>query len=109
MDENKYRVIKISKHALFEFIYEKFIEEQECYLEVNPVEVSDTFDINFDTGEFIFITHTSEDKEGNIISFPKDIDTQQLMMKMKDTTRTMFSDDRYKEYTLEQLLAIQNS
>ncbi len=107
MEENKYRVIKISKQAIFEFIYEKFIEEQECYLEVNPIEVSDTFDINFDTGEFIFIAHNSEDAEGNIIPFPKEIDVKQLMANVPDTTNTMFSDGRYKEYTLEQLLAIQ--
>lgn len=42
MDDNKVRVIKISSDALFEFIYEKFIEEQECYLDVDPVSVTNT-------------------------------------------------------------------
>ena len=42
------RVIKISKETLFEFIYEKFIEEQSQLLEVEPTEVSDRFELNFD-------------------------------------------------------------
>ena len=33
MDENSVRVIKISKDALFEFVYEKMIDNQEIFLE----------------------------------------------------------------------------
>lgn len=31
LDENTVRVIKISKEALFEFIYEKFIDDEELF------------------------------------------------------------------------------
>lgn len=41
MENNKVRIIKISKEALFEFIYEKFIESQDEYLDVDKTEVSD--------------------------------------------------------------------
>ena len=39
IDENKIRVIKIGKEALFEFIYEKIIDNQEQYFDVDPLEV----------------------------------------------------------------------
>ena len=32
LDKDSVRVIKISKQALFEFIYEKFIDDQETFL-----------------------------------------------------------------------------
>ena len=54
MDENCVKVIKISKQALFEFIYENFIAGQEQFLDVDPLEVSNSFDIHFERGEFIF-------------------------------------------------------
>ena len=47
MNENSVRVIKISKRALFEFIYEKFIEDQDVFLDVDSLDVTNTFDINF--------------------------------------------------------------
>ena len=40
MDENSVRVIKISKDALFEFIYEKMIDNQEIFLDIDPLSVS---------------------------------------------------------------------
>lgn len=66
LDENCVRVIKISKKALFEFIYEKFIEEQKAYLDVDALEVTNIFDINYERGEFVFVLinrkmHTAKD------------------------------------------------
>lgn len=40
MDKDKVRIIKIGKEALFEFIYEKFIESQEDFLDVQSTGVS---------------------------------------------------------------------
>ena len=57
IDENRIRVIKISKEALFEFIYEKFIDNQELYFDVDALDVTDTFDIDFENGDFIFCVH----------------------------------------------------
>ena len=50
LDNSSIRVIKIGKEALFEFIYEKFIENQEQYFDVDPLEVIDTFDLDFENG-----------------------------------------------------------
>ncbi|AVK47241.1 hypothetical protein AXY43_03955 [Clostridium sp. MF28] len=107
MDKDKYRIIKISKEALFEFIYEKFIENQEEYLDVNALEVMNSFEIDFQNGNFIFTAHKSEDENGNITPFPKEIDLAKLMDKMKDTTSTMFSKNRYVELSLKEVIDIQ--
>ena len=106
MDEALVRVIKISKQALFEFIYEKFIDNQELFLDVDPLDVTNAFDINWERGEFIFCAYKSEDANGNIIEFSKEIDLQQLMKNMEDTTCTMYSDGRYSEYTKEELIEL---
>lgn len=100
------RVIKIGKEALFEFIYEKFIEDQRTYFDVDPLDVMNTFDVNFERGEFIFCVHKAEDKDGNILLLPEEIDLQQVMKNIPDTTSTMYDNGRYKEYTKEELLRI---
>ena len=106
LDKNSVRVIKISKKALFEFIYEKFIDNQEDFLEVDPLEVTNVFDINYERGEFVFCAYKSVDVQGRIVEFPKEIDLQQLMANMQDTTSTMYADDRYKDYTKEELIEL---
>ena len=106
LDNSSIRVIKIGKEALFEFIYEKFIENQEQYFDVDPLEVIDTFDLDFENGEFIFCVHKDEDKDGNNIEFPEEIDLKKLLKKLPDTTNTMFADGRYKEYSKEELVEL---
>lgn len=104
--ENNVRVIKISKKALFEFVYEKFIDNQDDFLDVNPLDVTNVFDINYERGEFIFCAYKSEDEQGRILELPKEINLQQLMVNMQDTTSTMYADGRYKEYTKEELIEL---
>lgn len=106
MDQDTVRVIKISKEALYEFIYEKFIDNQDTYFQVNPLDVTDTFDINFERGEFIFCVYKSEDANGNPIRLPEEIDLQQLMKNIPDTTTTMYADNRYKEFTKNELVTL---
>ena len=106
LSEDKVRVIKIGKEALFDFIYEKFIDDQKIYFDVDPLEVTDTFDINFECGEFIFCVHKSEDEDGNFIKLPEEIDLQQLMKNIPDTTTTMYADGRYKEFTKAELVEL---
>ena len=103
MDDNKVRVIKISADALFEFMYEKFVEEQECYLDVDPISVINTFVIEWESKEFIFCAYNSEDSEENLLRLPEKVDLKKLMQKLPDTTSSMFDDDRYEEYTKEEL------
>lgn len=104
--KNSVRVIKISKQALFEFIYEKFMEEQGEFLDVEPLEVADTFAINFERGEFIFCAHKAEDENGNLRKLPDEIDLQKVMANIPDTTSSMCSPARYKEYTIKELLEL---
>jgi len=106
MDENCVRVIKISKQALFEFIYENFIAGQEQFLDVDPLEVSNSFDIHFELGEFIFCAYKSENEKGEFLKLPAGIDLQKVMAKIPDTTQTMFADGRYREYAKEELLRL---
>ena len=106
LNENSVRVIKISKEALFEFIYEKFIDDQGEFFDVDTLDVIHTFDINFEQCGFIFCVSKAEDAKGNILMLPEDIDLQRLMEKIPDTTSTMFAGNRYKEFTKEELIAL---
>ena len=106
LDNEHIRVIKISKDALFEFIYEQFIDSQEELFDIDSVNVIDTFDIDFEKGNFIFCVHNAEDENGDIIPFPQDIDLQQLMKVMPDTTSSIYSENCYKEYTKDELLEL---
>lgn len=106
MSQNSVRVIKISKDALFEFIYENMIDDQEIFLDVDSLSVSSSFDIDWENGQFIFCAHKSEDENGAFIEFPKGIDLQKLMRRLPDTTSTMYEDCRYREYTKDELIEL---
>ena len=106
LDENSVRVIKISKEALFEFIYEKFIDDEDIFFDVDLLEITSHFDINFERGEFICCVSKSEDANGNVLDLPEEIDLQNLMINIPDTTTTMFDDDRYKEFTKDELVKL---
>ena len=106
LNENCVRVIKISKEALFEFIYEKFIDDQEAFFDVDASDVIHTFAGNIEQGEFIFCVSKAEDANGTILWLPESIDLQHLMKEIPDTTSTMFAGNRYKEFTKEELIAL---
>lgn len=82
-------------------IYEKFIEDQNEYFDVDSLEVSNLFDIDYENGSFIFIV---SDKDG--VEFSKNIDLKRLLKKLPDTTNTMFKENRYKVYTKEELIEL---
>ncbi len=104
--EDKVRVIKIGREALFEFIYEKFMDNLEAYFDVDSLEVMSTWGINWEDGAFIFCVHKAEDGAGNIVKLPDEIDLQQLMKKIPDTTTTMFADRRYREFTKDECVSL---
>ena len=106
LNEDSVRVIKIGKEALLEFIHEKFIDDEEKFFDVDSLDVISTFDINFERGEFICCVSKAEDAEGKILKLPEEIDLQQLMENIPDTTSTMFAGNRYKEFTKEELIEI---
>ena len=110
MEDNVCRIIKINKEALFEFIYENFINQEEKLLDLETnVSVNNHFDINWDTGEFIFIAHNGEDAEENIISFSKDIDIKKVMDRLPETTDSVLNSTKnYKELTFDELRSLSN-
>ncbi len=104
--DDKYRVIKISKEALFEFICESMIDGQGDYFDVKAnkdgsLPIATHFDINWDTGEVIAIAR-------NVHQQWDEVDPRLLLRNMKDTTSTMFEDNRYVELTLEEIKEIQS-
>ncbi len=106
LNEDTVRVMKISKEALYEFLYEKFIEGQQDYLKVNATEVINAFDMDWERGEFIFCAAQAENADGEIIPFPKEIDLQKLMKILPDTTDTMFRARRYQDFTADELITL---
>lgn len=104
------RVIKIDKNALLEFIYENFIAQEEDLLDIpSKADVTNHFEINLETGEFIFLAHNSEDADENIIPFPEEIDIKKLIDKIPNTTDSVLSHSRiYNEYTFEELSHLLN-
>ena len=110
MQDNICRIIKINNEALLEFIYENFINEEEKLLDLETkVGISNHFDINWDTGEFIFLAHNGEDAGGNIIPFPKDVDIKKVMDRLPDTTDSVLNSDKnYKELTFDELRSLSN-
>lgn len=106
IDENNVKVIKIGKKALFEFIYEKFIQEQEMFFDINAIDVSSDFHINWNTGEFIFCVYKSEDNNGNFVELSKSINLQKLIENLPNSTDSMFSKNRYDIYTKNKLIEL---
>lgn len=104
MKENICRVVKIDKEALFEFIYENFIAQQEGMLDVSAVEVMNNFAIDWETGTFIFTAHKDEDAEGDIIPFPRDIDIHKVLARIPATTDSALSPGKiYRDYSFDEL------
>jgi hypothetical protein len=104
--EKNVRVIKISKDAIFEFLYEKIIDDHDYLLGTPAVSAQDTFTVDWETGEFIFCAYKSEDKDGNLLELPKEIDLHKLMHNIPDTTDSLYSGKTYKEYTKEELIEL---
>ena len=103
LKEDEVRVIKISEEALFEFIYEKFIDDHECYLDVEPVSVTDSFYIDWENRQFIFCAYKTENEKGEFLKLPEGIDLETMNRKIPDTTKTMYSGNRYKTFTKNEL------
>ena len=108
MSENSVRIIKISKEALFEYIYENMLDDQETLFDVEPLDVVNYFDIDWESGELLFCAYKAEDENGKCIKLHEEIDLKKLIHKLPDTTSTMYEDDRYKEYTKDDLIKLSN-
>lgn len=107
MKDNECRVIKIEKEALYEFIYEYFIANHEEFMDIDAVGNMNTFAINWETGDFIFCAHKDENKKGEAVTFPKDIDLDNLIKVIPATTTSMLGHGKkYKDYSFDELRQI---
>ena len=101
--DDEVRVIKIGEEALFEFIYEKFIDEQSEYLDVDPLSVTNSFSIDWENRQFIFCAYKTENAKGEILNLPESIDFGKLFEKMPNTTDSMYGRGKYQTYTKSEL------
>ena len=100
--DGKYRIIKIGKDALFEFLYESIIDNQECYFDVSDGKQMVTyFDIDWENGEFICVARSANDENECLQC---DIDTKELLSKLQNTTDTMYDENRFIEMTKEEII-----
>lgn len=110
--DNKYRIIKISEQAIFEFLYESFIDNQNDFFDVTnknthgEASIVTSFDIDWNTREFICIAR-NELGDDEHLQFPG-IDTKVLLSKLKDTTPSLYQDNRFIELSEQQIADIQN-
>ena len=104
MKKNTVRVIKIGKEALYEFLYENMISEEENLLQVSATEVMNHFAIDWERGEFIFMAHPAEDADGELISLPKEIQPETLLKVLPVTTESLLKRGKvYRDYSFEEL------
>ena len=104
MNENTVRVIKIAKEALYEFLYENIISQEESLLQVSATEVMNSFAMDWEKGEFILMAHQAEDADGELIPLPKEIQPETLLKALPETTESLLKRGKvYRDYSFEEL------
>ena len=94
--DDKYRIIKIGKEALFELICEAFKDGEEEFFDVSDAtSIVTSFCIDWEKGEFMCIARNELPEEEEHLQF--DVDTYELLSKIEDTTDTLFAPGRYIE------------
>ena len=65
--------------------------------------MSDFFDIDPSSGEFIFCAIEGENENGNLQTLQKKVDLKKVMHRIPDTASSMFSSEkRYRKYTTDE-------
>ena len=104
MDEYTLRVVKIDKEAIFEFIYETFISQEQELLDLSLVDVINDCAMDWEKREFIFAAHLQENSLGEFNPLPNDIDIQDLLEKLPVTTDSVLGQERiYRDFSFDQL------
>ncbi len=102
--DNTYRVIKISKDALFEYIYESFNDALEDFLDITDISsVVNAYGMSYDEGSFILVSRNAKSD----LDLYEEIDVEKILNAIPDTTSTMYSECRYIDLTAEQVEEIQ--
>ncbi|MBO5858452.1 MAG: hypothetical protein J6R20_01585 [Clostridia bacterium] len=104
--DNKYRVIKIGKEAIFEFLYESFKDRIEMFFDVSDMTtVVTAFDIDWEKGEFICVAR-NEMSENEHLQI--DVDLKKLLSELESTTDTLFQNNRYVELSKSDIEKLTN-
>ncbi len=105
--DGHYRIIKIGKDALYEFIYESCMDNLETFLDISDgTTVVNFFDIDWEKGEFIFASRNEKDGKD---MFETVLDTEALLAAMENTCDTLYADGRYVELSEEEILKLQKT
>jgi len=97
----KYRIIKIGKDALYEFLRESMIDNQEIFFDISDnADIVTCFDIDWNKGEFICIAR-NQYEENEKLQF--EFDTEKLISSLNNTTNSLYTDNRYIELTEEEI------
>ena len=99
--QGNYRIIKIGKDAIYEVLREYINENQETFFDVTDgTKIVKHFDINWDTGELICAARNDYGENEHLQC---NIDTTELLLKLQDTTETLFTEKRYIELSEEKI------
>ena len=99
LNDDEVRVIKIGADALFEFIYEQFNDDQETYLDVDPLSVTDSFYVDWENRQFIVCAYKTENSKGELLKLPANMSFEKLIKRIPNTTESMYAPNRYRKYT----------
>lgn len=101
-------MIKISRDALYELIYETIIDRMDIYLDIpDRTKIGGyTWKLDWETGTFLFAVKGEDGTENPNMS---ELDLDALMEHMPDTTPSMYQEKRYRELTRKELRDIQES
>ena len=99
--KGKYRIIKIGKDAIYEVLREYIIDNQEDFFDVTDgTKIVTRFEMDWNKGEFICI---ARNEYGENEHLQCDIDPTKFLLKMQDTTETLFMDKIYVEMSKEEI------
>lgn len=103
LEKGKARIIKIDKQAVFEFLYEKFIDDIDLYFDINKKSnVTQSFIQDEETGDFLMLVRNDSDVLKNGIITPN---LETLNKKLSTTTDSMYtSDKRYIEMSIDDVI-----
>lgn len=100
--DDKYRIIKIGKDALFELICEAFKDGEEEFFNVSDsTTIVKSFCIDWEKGEFICIARNELPEEEEHLQF--NVNVNELISKIENTTDTLFASDRYIEVSKSEI------
>lgn len=100
--DDEVRILKIGRDAIFEFLYETLLGEEDRTFNVDSLKVYNKFAMDWESGEFIFAV-CNEPKDEKAKSFCENLDAEKLIKLIPDTTDTVLKDKPYKSYNTEEL------